>query len=159
MQPFSEATQEAAGNLLDKADRALEAGDLERARHFARRAARLPFDRREEMHPAAWVAELDLYLLVTDALEDSEGDAWLGAAVEVMNAADDLGRRAVRDLLVVIDREYELGRGERATLRAAVAGIPAGPPLHEPALPEDELVTALLSLLPLPRAYLRALDA
>ncbi|MGL5810325.1 MAG: hypothetical protein ACRCYQ_10300 [Nocardioides sp.] len=42
LQSFSRAGQQAADNLLSKADRALADGDLERARGFVDRAARLP---------------------------------------------------------------------------------------------------------------------
>src|SRR5680860_1290776 len=69
LQPFSLAGQQAARNLLTKARRALDAGDPDRAQGFAERAARLPFDRHEGAAPAAIEGHMELYRLVTDALE------------------------------------------------------------------------------------------
>lgn len=161
LQPFSVAGHRAADNLLAKALRALEAGDPERARVLVDRAARLPYDRHEETCPAASQAHMALFNRVIDELEGAPaGDSrWLDAAVEVLATADDDGRCELRDVLVVVDKEYELTRHERATLRAAVADVPPRPELSDLRPEPEELATLVLSALDTCRRYAAALEA
>jgi hypothetical protein len=79
LQPFSFAGQRAAENLLIKARRALDNNDVDRARAFVDRAVRLPFDEHEGAAPAALAVHMDLFCVVTDALEQAEADdsRWL----------------------------------------------------------------------------------
>lgn len=164
MQPISMAAHDAAGNLLDKAVRAFDSGDAERARHFVDRACRIAFDRHEETHPAAWVAHMGLFDLVTDELEASEsGDRrWLDAAVAATAEADERGRGEMRDILLAIDAEYELDRGERSALRTAVTDLPAIPTAGDLRFGADELdqlAAIVTSVLALQRAYVDAVDS
>jgi hypothetical protein len=159
LRPFSDAGRDAAINLLDKVRRALAARDSERAQHFALRAARLPFDRHEGVQPACAEAEYALFDLVTDVMEsqDDDDETWLDAAVAAMTIADDTGRRAMRDALVDIDTDYGLSRTEQRALRAAIAQVPAAPPIPAESLEPEVLAQVLLSILTVETAYLAAL--
>ena len=161
LQPFSIAGQKAADNLLAKALRALDAGDHDRARALVDRAARLPYDRHEETWPAAAQASMALFNLVVEELESApESDTrWLDAAVEVLGTVDDNGRCDLRDVLVVVDKEYDITRGERATLRAAVVDVPARPELADLRPEPGELAELVLSVLDACLRYRQALEA
>lgn len=161
LQPFSIAGQRAASNLLVKASRALDNGDSERARAYVDRAVRLPYDRHEESRPAAMEAHMALFCLVTDALEDSEEEdsRWLDAALTVLAAADEAGRRTMRDVLTAIDHDYHLSRTERASLRSAAAAVPDRPELRDLDLRPDELGDCVVSVLAVCRDYRAALAA
>lgn len=108
LQRFSVAGQQAATNLLVKAERALDRGEPERARAYVDRATRLPYDRHEEAHPVAMEAHMQLFCLVTDVLEESavEDTRWLDAAVQALSPADEAGRCTMRDVLMAIDQDY-----------------------------------------------------
>ena len=71
-QEFSRPLHVAADNLLDKALRALDQGDRERAQRYVERAARIPFDDHEEVQPGLFSAHMTLFSSVTDALEDCD---------------------------------------------------------------------------------------
>lgn len=161
LQPFSIAGEEAAKNLLRKASRALDSGDLDRMRALVDRAVRLPFDEHEQSHPAAITAHMELYGLVTDALEGSDEDdsRWLQAAVDALETADEPGRCEMRDVLMAIDQDYGLQPGERVVIRAAVAQVPQRTELRDLRLSEPELRDCILSLLRLCREYRAALEA
>ncbi|HJQ07007.1 MAG TPA: hypothetical protein VJ872_16280 [Nocardioides sp.] len=158
LQPFSRASHQIASNLLGKAVRAVQGGDREKARRYVERAARLPFDGHEEELPLAGEAHMMLFNLITDELEESDaGDsAWLHAAVEVLVSSDEAVRCEVRDVLTIVEKEYELTRPERLTLRAAIADVPARPELRELAVDGDELVEIALSLIDGCLAYVAA---
>ena len=79
-----------AGNLFDKAVRALADGDGERARRLVARCLSLPYDEHEQAVPALWAARLRVYTLVANALEASdEGDqSWLDRIEKVLDDSD-----------------------------------------------------------------------
>lgn len=161
LQRFSVAGQQAATNLLVKAERALDRGETERARAYVDRATRLPYDRHEETHPVAMEAHMQLFCLVTDVLEESAEDDsdWLNAAVAALSSADEAGRCTMRDVLAAIDQDYQLRRQERRALRAAVDGVPARPELRDLRLSHHELRDAVMSVLEVCRAYRLALES
>lgn len=161
LQRFSFASQEAAENLLDKADRALDDGDLHRARAFVDRAVQLPFDRHEQVAPVAVAAHMKLFCLITDTLEDCEPDdyRWLAAAIDVLATADESARCEVRDVLAAIDNDYKLSSLEHARLRSAVAAVPDRPHLRDLRLAPAELGDVVMSILTVCRMYRAALEA
>jgi len=161
MQRFSIAGLQAASNLLHKASRALSTGDQERARALVDRAVRMPFDRHEGAHPAAFEVHMELFSLVVDELEDSSEDdfRWLEAAVEVLSTADEAGRYEVRDVLVAIDNDYSLSPRERATIRSAIAPVAARSELRDLQLGPAELRDHVLSILAACHRYRAAVEA
>lgn len=100
-----------------------------------------------------------LFCLVTDALEDSGEDdpAWLEAAIGVMSAADERGRCTMRDVLAAIDHDYELRRQERASLRTAIADMPAEPELRDLRLDLQQMGDCVMSVLAVCKHYRGAL--
>jgi hypothetical protein len=160
LQPFSIAGQEAARNLLDKAGRALDDGDLDRARGFVDRAVRLPFDKHEQGAPVAIAVHMELFCLVTDELERSEVDdpRWLDAALDVL-ATDESSQCEMRDVLAAIDQDYTLRPRDRAQLRSAVASIPDRPELRDQDLGPSELGDQVMSVLATCRKYRATLAA
>lgn len=159
LQRFSFAGQEAATNLLTKAIRALDSGEPEQARRYVDRAVRLPYDRHEETEPVAMAVHMMLFSEVTDAVEDSDEDdpAWLEAAIGVMSTADERGRCTMRDVLAAIDHDYELHRQESASLRTAIADVPARPELRDLRLDPQEMGDCVMSVLAVCRDYRVAL--
>ena len=135
---FSRGKHDAADNLLAKADRALVAGDTEKATKFVTRAVGLPYDEYEETDPAAYAAQMLLFMAVSDTLEETpEGDtSWLDAAVDAM-ASDDgpgdgWGRSEMRHALLTVRQDNELDRRERRILDAATAGCPHARAVRHP---------------------------
>jgi hypothetical protein len=160
LQPFSIAGQEAAENLLLKARRALDNADADRARAFVDRAVGLPFDEHEEAAPVALAAHMDLYCLVTDALEQAETDdsRWLDAAEVVLDIADEAGRCDMRDVLLDIDHDYSVTHKEHRRIRAAVTPIPDRAELRDRQLTSTELGDHVMSLLRACGHYRAALE-
>lgn len=161
LQPFSVAGEQAATNLLNKASRALDNDEPDRARAFVDRATRLPFDDHEETAPAANAAHMALFNLVADAIEASEVDdsGWLDALLDVLATADASARCEIRDVLATIDKDYKVSRGERARLRSAIAPIPERPELRDLRLTSAELGELIMSVLAVCRRYRLALRA
>ena len=161
LNPFSTSLQTAAGNLLDKALRALVAGDEARANAFVARACALPFDDHEKSHPAAEEATMALFNIVVDALEESSemDSGWLDAAGAAAAGADEAARTELANALLSIEQDYDLTRTERAHIIALAATLPQGPELRELRLPADELAGRVLSVLTLCRDYAVALSA
>ncbi|HEX3930822.1 MAG TPA: hypothetical protein VHW64_08965 [Nocardioides sp.] len=126
LQPFSITGQRAASNLLTKAIRDLDNGEPERARSYVDRAVRLPYDRHEESHPVAMEAHMMLFCLVTDELQaaDEDDSGWLDAAIAAQASASEAARCTMRDVLMAVDHDYNIGQAERAALRAATADVP-----------------------------------
>jgi hypothetical protein len=149
LQPFSIAGQQAAANLLGKARRALDEGDLDRARAFVDRAVRLPYDQHEQAAPAAIAAHMELFCLVTDTLEQPQIDdsRWLDAAVAVLASADEPARCDMRDVLAAIDQDYSLTSPERSRIHAAIALVPDRAELRDLALNPTELGEQVVSIL------------
>lgn len=161
LQPFSIAGQQAARNLLDKAIRALEARDVDRARRLVDRAARLPFDDHERMAPAAIEARMSLFIVITDTLEDApeEDSRWLDAALQVLSTADEWSQGEIRVLLAEILQDFELTPQESARVRKALRGAPEHQGLMDQELPPDQLAERVVGLLVQYREYQRVLGA
>lgn len=161
LQPFSFAGQRAAENLLVKARRALDEGDARRARALVDRAARLPFDHHERAAPVALAVHMDLFCLVTDALERAEPDdsRWLDAATGVLEGADPAAACDLRDVLVAIDQDYSLRGPEHRQIQAAIASVPHRAEFRDLELDAAELGEHVLSILGACGNYQRALQA
>lgn len=159
LEPFSRAGQDGAHNLVDKALAALADGDQDRARRYLRTGARLPNDDREEGHPLPWIVHMELFNLVTDALEAAEeGDMrWLDAALEVLEHADQTESTELRDVLATLATDHELSPVEHRGLQAAIAAMPERPILADRQVEETELVEGTLALLQLCHTYDAAL--
>lgn len=159
LQPFSIAGQEAATNLLNKARRALNDGDLKRAREFVDRAVQLPYDKHEGAAPVSIAAHMDLFCLVTDTLESAETDdsRWLDCVLKVLATSDESARCVMREVLSAIDQDYPLNSREHTVLRTAVAAIPNRPELRDLHLNTTELGDQVMSILALCREYQAAL--
>jgi len=160
LKPFSDAGLTAAANLLGKAERALAAGDLERATHFVGLAVKLPYDEREQTAPAAFEVGMMLFSAVVNALEDSPaGDSrWLEAAAETLSSTDGWGRAALCHTLRTVRQDYEVEQAESRTILRAVEGEEEQVRLADTSLPADELAEAALSVLKALRGYRAALD-
>lgn len=119
----SEVLLTCAGNLLDKAVRAIEAGDPGRTDALLDRAVALPYDEHEESLPAYWSAHMRLFCAVTDGLEaTAEGDeAWLArclAVVETLAAGGmDYATGAMYDVLTVVLQDFQLTAAEGSAIR------------------------------------------
>lgn len=159
LQPFSFVGQEAATNLLGKAQRALDSGDVDRARRYVEHAARLPFDDHEKVIPAAVAAHMELFSLVTDEAEQAgEHDSrWLDAALTVLADSDESARYEIRDVLVAIEHDYVLEAAEGSRIRSAVASIPHRSAARDLDLDATELVGLVMSVLAACRDYRAAL--
>lgn len=161
LQAFSFAGQEAATNLLVKASRALDEGDVDRAGRFVDRAVGLPFDEHERAAPVALAAHMDLFCLVADAVEWSAADdcRWLDAAVDVLDIADEAGCCDMRDVLVAIDLDYALSHEEHRRIRAAVTPISDRAELRDLQLTPTQLGEQVMSVLRACAHYRAALQA
>lgn len=121
-----------ADNLLDKAARALREGDEQRATRLIDRAAAMEWDDREERFPGVAAAEMLLFTLVTDVLEDSDEDEhqWLDAALDVM-ATGGVGAELLADALYAIGEGsldyYDLTPVEHRRLLAGTGTRPLDP--------------------------------
>ena len=145
--PFSRAKMDAASNLLEKAQRALREGDEERARRMVERAVALPYDEIERAYPAAWQAHMAMFMAVTDAAEEDDGEDWLDAVTDTLAAAAEEARFMLRDCVVDMLQDYELSGQDRRRLREAVGKVPARAELHELDLTPEELSVAILDVL------------
>lgn len=156
LQPFSRAGWDAADNLLTRAQRALDAGDRDRAVAYVDRAVALPFDEHEMAAPAALVGSTMLFALVSDQLEDSATDdsRWLDAALDLLSTTQSSARFDLRDVLEDISQDYDLERREHRRIRAATASIPPQAELRDlVGLPAEDLSGRILAILELCAAY------
>lgn len=157
---ISAVGQEAAVNLLNKAVRALAEGDEPRAAKLVVRAAALPYDHFEMGVPAALVAHMMLFDLVTDEAENSdESDSgWLDAALDVLEHSSDTGRAELQHVLGVIDQDYAILPPESRRIRQALDRRIEQPSLRD--LPEGaaDLASRVLEGLAVCLAYERALE-
>ena len=144
--PFSRARMDAATNLLDKALCALDDGDEARARRFVDRAVALPYDEHEQVHPAAMTAQQQLFVAVTDALDDG-GDDWLAAATDTFASAPEEARYCLRDVLSSVLQDYDLSDGDQRRLHRLISGVPERAELPDLDLPPEQLTTAVLDVL------------
>jgi hypothetical protein len=161
MQARSFAAQQAAENLLAKARHALDNDDPDRARRFADRAARLPFDEHEVVAPAALAVHMELFCAVADAVEEAEPDdsRWLEAALVVLSGADQAAACDLRDVLVAINADFALRSREHARIRDAIAAVPDRAELRDLDLSAPQLCDQVLSVLDALRAYETTLTA
>ncbi len=146
LSPFSLAQMDAATNLLEKALRALDNGDEDRARRFVERAVALPYDEHERMHPAAMMAQQQLFSAVTDAL-DNGGEEWLDAATDTFASAPEQAKFTLRDVLKEVLQDYELPDGEERRLRRITKDVPERAELPDLELAPEQLVPAVLEVL------------
>ena len=146
LSPFSQAQMDAATNLLHKALRALDDGDEDRARRFVERAVALPYDEHERMHPAAMMAQQQLFSAVTDAL-DNGGDEWLDAVIGTFASAPEQGRFTLRDVLKEVLQDYQLSDREERHLRRITQDVPERTELPDLELPPEQLAPAVLEVL------------
>lgn len=125
LSPVSDALSEAAGHLLVKAIRALDAGDDVRARRFVDRALALPYDEHEELLPGWWEASMFLDTTVAHRLETcAAGDtSWLDAAEAVLADADPRSAEALRASLPTFADDHALSAGELRRCRRAAGGL------------------------------------
>lgn len=150
LSPFSRALWVCADNLLDKAVRALRAGDADRAVALVHRAASLPFDDHEGSAPAALAAHMQLFSRVIHVLEEcEEGDErWLDPAVDLLRSASLAARQDVRDVLAAIDHDYDLTPTEHRRIRTDVHEVPPAPELRDQVeLTEPELAERVMAVL------------
>lgn len=160
LQRYSRAGQDGAQNLVDKVFGALENGDRDRARRYLGIASRLPFDDREGSHPLAWTVHMELFVVITDAVESAEEHDrdWLEAAIALLDSTDGPARVELRHVLATIDHDYHLDKADRRDLRAAIAGLREQPSLADQELSEDELAESALAVIDLCRAYHQAME-
>jgi hypothetical protein len=144
--PFSRAQLAAATNLLDKALRALDLGDEARARRLVERAVALPFDEHEQVHPAAMMAHQQLFVAVTDALENG-GDDWLNAATDTFASAPEEARYCLRDVLTAVLQDYDVSDGERGRVRRLISGVPERAELADLDLTPEQMASAVFDVL------------
>ncbi len=106
----SNAYRDAARNLLNKALRALVAGEMERSESLLDKALALPFDEHEEALPAALAASSLLYEELTDRLEETpKGDLrWINAVVSAFAELPPAPAGQLAHFLSTILREYQL---------------------------------------------------
>ena len=151
----------AAENLLIKALRAAQSGDLERAEVYVTRAVQLDFDDHEQVHPARQQAQMLLFSSVTDALEGCEiGDhRWLDAALTVLPDCGEHARTELLGVLADVDQDWEVEHRESRRIKAALAGRTPAPDLEDTrSVPEVEQVRIILQVLDAVSAYRDALE-
>ncbi len=118
-----------AENLLTKAIRALGAGDGDRAEALIQRAARMPYDEREQDSPGVRAASVLVYSLISDRFEDSEPDdlAWLDVVVAVHPGLGPLGQAEVASLVhgfVLQTAVFTVTATEKRRIRQAFGDAP-----------------------------------
>jgi hypothetical protein len=157
------AWQNAAGTLLDKAVRAVRAGDDDRARRYVARAVALPFDDHERCAVAEWAATMLVSDALVEAMEDATPDdpAWLDAAEAVLADCDPHGGRVLREELRSVTRDHRLSRPEAARCRSLVSAGGTEPEqwyIAAGARGIDERVDALMGVVVTAARYQDALD-
>lgn len=98
----------AAENLLTKAGDRLAAGQEAAARRLAERAAELPYDDFEEVHPAlSWLA-LEAHMRLAEQVDDADehDSGWIDRAEQVLPQLSDPGAALLRGALVAVLDEY-----------------------------------------------------
>ena len=153
------APHEAATNLLDKAEQALERGERDRAKAYAERAVRIPFDDGEEVLPGIWSAHMRLFRALTEAAEECEpdDDAWLTAAEQVLDSNGEIAASLIKHCLKIIAVEYDVSKREARRIRAVTDGFVETRPWTDRALPPSLQVEMILDILATVAAYEDAL--
>lgn len=152
------AQMEAADNLIEKAARALEVKDEDKAGRFIERACAFPYDERELLHHGPWAAHMFLHDAVTDAFSHSPADdeRWLDVALELTETRMGLGREHLADILFALSAQtefYELTPRESQRIRRALGkrsmesdfSLAANASIGEQALVARELIETALS--------------
>lgn len=114
-----------AENLLAKAQRALVAGDGEKAARYIDKAAAIAWDDHEGHVPAIAVAEFALYMTISDAMEACEVDdgGWIDGPAAVIES-DSPGRRDVATALRDLASEGLFSRREQQRVDRLLAACP-----------------------------------
>jgi hypothetical protein len=118
-----------AENLLTKAIRAHGVGDVDRAEALIQRAARMPYDEREQDSPGVRAASVLVYSLISDRFEASEADdlAWLDVVLEVYPGLDPLAQAEVASLVhgfVLQEAIFTVTATEKRRTRQAFGDAP-----------------------------------
>ncbi|MGB9373786.1 MAG: hypothetical protein WCA82_06470 [Jiangellales bacterium] len=123
-----EAQLTGAQNLLTKAIRALASGDADRAEALMQRAARMPYDEREQDAPGVRAASVLVHSVIVDHFEHSEDDTgWLDVVLDVHPGLDPLGQAEVASLVhgfVLQGAVFALTATERRRIQHAFGGAP-----------------------------------
>lgn len=148
LQPISIGLMTAADNLLAKALREWRS-DRVRAMRYVDRAIKLPFDDHEQHVPVLAAAGVILYDQLVDEVEAGDDEAWLHAAVAILEK-DGPARFVLAEQLRVISEDWDIPADHGRIIRAAVAPIPPRPPLRDlwDLTPEEtrELVAGILEI-------------
>ena len=148
LQPISIGLMTAADNLLAKALREWRS-DRARAMRYVDRAVKLPFDDHEQHVPVLAAAGMILYEQLVDEVEAGDDEAWLHAAVAILEK-DGPARFVLAEQLRVISEDWAIPADHGRIIRAAVAPIPPRPPLRDlwDLTPEEtrELVAGILEI-------------
>ena len=158
--PFSQGAAAAADNLVSKALDALANGDRDRADRLLVRAACLPYDEHEEGFPGLDALTLGLFCLVTDECDacEADDDAWLRAAFTALPELDDVGSRALLDVLRVVDKDYGLPARESARIRRALPRNLTAPDDVAATATTEELAAIMRSIAQACLAYTQAAE-
>ena len=117
----------------------------------------IPYDRREQMVPAAFSAVMMVFGLVGDAAEEG-GPRWLDAALEVLPDQLGWGRTELLVTLRSVRDDYVLERREARAITAALAGTGELPQLQDATLEPAELAVAVREVLQAAMASVDALE-
>jgi hypothetical protein len=112
---------------LAKAQIRLQRGDPDAARPYVERALKLPFDTHEEAIPAVWSAHMQLFIAISDDLEECEdGDhSWLHRAELLIERSSPVAATEVRHCLRdLMDGALPLSAKELKKLTQLTVGIP-----------------------------------
>lgn len=156
---MSSAMIDGAYNLLDKALRALEARDVERAERFVTRAASMPWDDHEEDFPGLMAGIIMVSREVNDALDESSDDdeTWLDVALEVLKESNGPGHdqlAATLRLFAAYAEDFDLSPHEERRIRSAVGSSSQDVVHHSgPDTPLDTRIEVLGSLLAMATLY------
>jgi hypothetical protein len=141
-----------AENLLAKAARSTAAGQLDRAEHFIRRAAQMPYDEREEGSAGIRGGSLLIYCLVNGRYEESaENDSrWLEVALDAHARLGGPGKAELASVIhgfVIQDLFFNLTTSERRRIQDAVGDAPLEADLGDgPELTVDQRCDIIRSL-------------
>lgn len=155
------AMHQAATNLLDKAVLALEDGQIDRARGYVRRAARLPYDDDAAAAPLALAAHMYAVRSVLDAYE-AAGGGWLDAAEVLLHPLPSRNPLAVADfrhVLTVVQQDYATTRAQDERLHSLIAGQKVATIREMQELAGEELCAVVIDLLEIVLDYQDKVDA
>ncbi|GAB3671150.1 hypothetical protein GCM10027591_16840 [Zhihengliuella somnathii] len=145
----SDALWQAADNLLDKIETAIEEDDRERAQRYIRGGQRLNFDEHEQQHPFTMALHQRWFTAVTDALEESDRNdpRWLTYTLEAVKGAGSATRAETRRILEIILDDYETTHREKQQITAAASTLPALAEEHAVPPTSQEVLDTLNALL------------